>query len=1022
MPDGRTGFTPNGEAALKALDAGFAVFPTSPDGKRPSGKVRRRPGSEAERLKEVVPDWLLLVYPHGHAHAGELAGGFRQATNDRLFAFREYWPETGADPPGIPIPPGVCMLDVDDDGFPGDLLEWLRSSCNQRVRSPRGEHLWFRYDDDLDMPLQRGLYEPGEPGARLNLHVGDWKPPVKGYGFPPGAQREGKPPYEKLTPDPFTADPEKLNPVPVPARKKLRELYTLGKSTSRREMRGSVARVPNVSATSRARKEEKRAAEAEGRKPKEVPVVWRSMTTAEVVAALPDLDHGSGRRDILLRQSGIIAQSGALGRWRAQILDATAEWTSPENPDVRADVVEILDSAEAKFGSRVEKTATVDAETGEPVTPTEAAKEGRETRTASWEQAAVALARKEGYSPWIVNEALRPGSVFHLAVGLLYEHAGEMLSVWIEDRGGDAQERSPLYILQRSGSWCRNPEQAQRMLTDWSGRTTIGLEALGRRIRAEAQMVKDREKDGIGRLIEEAARRAGRAAVETTGEIVMRDAGVAAGSTGEIGGGKQGETIRAALKARGLLRCRESALDANGRYIGAANGVLDLHEARLLPREEGRGKFVTAETPHAYRPFKSHAADARADVAKLTEHLVAADAEYTWDCLAFALLGNPSKAFYLLFGEADGAKTTLMASVKAALGTPYAKDLPDGAIDQNARPASAGLTPEQECFARPTRFVFSDELKVQPNPKVLKDRSGGGSVTYRGVYGKRMLKRAVSASMMIATNPQNMPRFDLADDALRSRIRVIPCPSIDRPDPDYIVRMQQPDRAAALFAALVERCAALKDKRRPPQMPPSVVAAVRHVAELDMSELDQLAAMVVRAGEQDWLSTGFVWDAWKRLSGADEDQRGRVGRYTRGALIRALARRKGIGPAERRTDGEDRLDRGWWGWKLLDAPPDPEPEEAEEEPPPPEPPVTADEPEPDGEIREPRQPGDGEDLLSGGPEPEPNSMRCVGCGAAIQSADRCQTWCFDCEEQKRRRKAADKAAAERAEEPEWGDD
>ena len=235
---------PNARAAVLAVRAGCAVFPAG-DGKVPHALCPRRTppasvptaGGPPVPLRELVPPWLFRVYRPPHQFAGQHPGGFWCATADERLALLCYWERNPDAPPGVPVPPGVLVIDVDSPRFPARVSAALGRDCNQVVLTPGGgRHYWFRLPTGEPwMPLMQHMFideqDPAKPGRRL--HVADWKSAVRGYGFPPGAERGGGR-YTLATPAPFHADPAQLAPVPPDVLDDLREMHRLSPSLNRR--------------------------------------------------------------------------------------------------------------------------------------------------------------------------------------------------------------------------------------------------------------------------------------------------------------------------------------------------------------------------------------------------------------------------------------------------------------------------------------------------------------------------------------------------------------------------------------------------------------------------------------------------------------------------------------------------------------------------------------------------------------------------------------------------------------------
>ena len=89
-----------------------------------------------------------------------------------------------------------------------------------------------------------------------------------------------------------------------------------------------------------------------------------------------------------------------------------------------------------------------------------------------------------------------------------------------------------------------------------------------------------------------------------------------------------------------VTECKADEIDADTRYIGVRNGVVDLHAGQLLPAAKGRRHRVTMQVPVAFDP---DAADPAVD--RLFAHLGPDAARWWWRVLGFHLMGAPSRRY-----------------------------------------------------------------------------------------------------------------------------------------------------------------------------------------------------------------------------------------------------------------------------------------------------------------------------------------------------------------------------------------
>ena len=181
-------------------------------------------------------------------------------------------------------------------------------------------------------------------------------------------------------------------------------------------------------------------------------------------------------------------------------------------------------------------------------------------------------------------------------------------------------------------------------------------------------------------------------------------------------GWRQAQVVPPALKT-----CQAAQLDANWRFMGVKNGVLDLSTGQLLSREEARGKFVTRVSPVTYDLNATHPA-----VDRLTEHLEQPVGEFLWRCLGRGLWGRPGKSLLVLVGPTDSGKTTIFMAIRAALGPEHTGALSDDAMQSQSKGRKNGPTPEREVLVK-KRFALGVEAEGwSSNSARIKAFAGGG--------------------------------------------------------------------------------------------------------------------------------------------------------------------------------------------------------------------------------------------------------------------------------------------------------
>ena len=364
-------------------------------------------------------------------------------------------------------------------------------------------------------------------------------------------------------------------------------------------------------------------------------------------------------------------------------------------------------------------------------------------------------------------------------------------------------------------------------------------------------------------------------------------------------------------RLQAITECGLRDLDTDTRYMGAANGVIDLQEGCLLPPEEGRKHLVTYRTPVAFDPNATHL-----DVERLFGHLEPGELTWWWRVLGYHLMGKPSRRFYLVIGETSGGKTTLLDALHRTLG-PYADKPKDEAL-QPERPGNAGLSPVLEAFIIPRRWALFDEVSAfKVSPHVLKRLSGDESaLPFRRLH-ENIRKAPVSATIMMVCNPdpQNLPKLNLYDDAIKSRFRVLPYPKIPNLDPLFKERLTAEDFQQAFLARLVR---AASDCRPgvPPEEPATVSEATQVQVKVEIGEIGEFAKRIIRS-RTGKITFREVWSAWCRHN-EDHPSSTSFGGLRKNDLSKnLLSHVSGFSlPKTIRLKGGKRV-HGWRGWRML---------------------------------------------------------------------------------------------------------
>jgi len=408
-------------------------------------------------------------------------------------------------------------------------------------------------------------------------------------------------------------------------------------------------------------------------------------------------------------------------------------------------------------------------------------------------------------------------------------------------------------------------------------------------------------------------------------EVAARTAGIVGKAylavTNEIRRGKRSrslpESVR--LSMRGDLPdavtfCKASDLDVDLRYLGCANGVVDLHEGRLLGPADGRETLTTFTTGVEFDPDATHP-----DVERMFAHLPADAGRWFVDALGHSLHGRPSRRLYIVTGPKRGGKTTVRRAIRGALGD-YAAMPPASALvaKLEAGAHTAGL----EKWGLPARIAVLDEPakptqhRVRYSTEVMKALSGEGEIAIRRLH-ENASEVEVTGTTFIFANTGKVPQFDLEDEAMADRVRELPYPEVPNRDRQFRERIKSREFRRAFLAMLVRHAAAITPGE-PPTPPALVERATAERIREDGGDLVEFARRVVTGGASQTLTVPEIWAAWAEWHEADEGERF-VGGVAKSGMTRRLRTLVEALPAPKsvRQDGKTR--RGWKGWRLAEA-------------------------------------------------------------------------------------------------------
>ena len=349
-------------------------------------------------------------------------------------------------------------------------------------------------------------------------------------------------------------------------------------------------------------------------------------------------------------------------------------------------------------------------------------------------------------------------------------------------------------------------------------------------------------------------------------------------------------------------------LEGRTRYIGAPNGTLNIETGAHEPDPGiARRHLAVGELPDDISLNARHP-----QVDRLTAHLLPEVEEYFFQELAYSLRGHPDRRVLLLLGETGGGKSTLASAISRALGRDYAATGHEDALTPKKN--SSGLSPSMESHVFPRRVVFVHEgEKIRFAPDRLKTLSGGDLIQWRPMYQDPRVSR-VSATLCIVAN--TLPRIDLLDNALMSRLRVLPYPAIptDQHEENFLDAFH--DDPTARQALIAKIAGAYVGKPKPPQavIDASKAAYQEMIGEVGVWLMENLTNA---PSHKEGLSTAEVVDRLTRVFG-EADAKGRIGDRTVRTIQRAITSR--FGPTKAVRD-KNRIIKKWSAtWRSTNLP------------------------------------------------------------------------------------------------------
>ena len=377
----------------------------------------------------------------------------------------------------------------------------------------------------------------------------------------------------------------------------------------------------------------------------------------------------------------------------------------------------------------------------------------------------------------------------------------------------------------------------------------------------------------------------------------------------------------------GVTTCDYEDLDSDTRYIGCNNTVIDITSNAPLDVSTAREKLITASTGVDYNPN----ADPNEDVDKLFAPLGEELADHFLEDIAYCLHGRPNRRWRAIISDRNSAKTTIMNAILHTLGD-YSGMLGAGALAPDRRGSSQNnATPDMATVMKPIRIAWSDEMEqARVDPARLKALSGGGSFTWRRLYGQLQDTPATATIWFCGNNFPTYGGGGLNDEALADRFRgyILPQIPTDVRDPEMLNKWKprHPGAAERRERLLVELLYIASQTY--PESPPTPSEEIAEMSEtLIRQDLGDVGSwirdnLVPAEGDKavDKATTTQLWTAaLLEFAETGETEVNGMDRNTFMSLVRTVlpALPKTTTIRVKQADGSTKPAKGWKGWTFI---------------------------------------------------------------------------------------------------------
>lgn len=286
------------------------------------------------------------------------------------------------------------------------------------------------------------------------------------------------------------------------------------------------------------------------------------------------------------------------------------------------------------------------------------------------------------------------------------------------------------------------------------------------------------------------------------------------------------------LLPENLVIKRRRDINSNLRYMGAPNGVIDLHTGKLLPADEARATFTAAQIPDDYDPQATHP---DVDVI-MPEEPTSPEMAWWSEARGYMFANPPSKQFIVMLTPPHSGKTVWANCDQDAFGPSYVTIIRPQTLQRSDNYGPTSYNDGLMKFGGGMRVLYQPECKGDQDLGLINLVTGGD----RG-FPVRRIKQA--EEMMLSTahlvQQSNLPREGAPDlrfgitstsdddevQAFRERMHLLPMPVIpeDQRNPLYLTISAtntpgSPAFRQAWVARTVRQCMAMAAKPWPQRL------------------------------------------------------------------------------------------------------------------------------------------------------------------------------------------------------------